>query len=274
MPIRKPSVSIVMPVHNGEAFLAESVRSVLRQSFLDWELIVVDDASDDASVHLVKSQCARDERIRLIELEQNSGAAVARNTAIEQAQGRYIAFLDSDDVWLPYKLERQLSFMHQSNAAFAYSGYERINEAGGHLISIGVPESLQHHDLLKTNYVGCSTVIYDTSHVSKVFMPTNTKREDLAAWLRILKIIQYANGLNVVLSQYRVYSVQSSQNKTKMARENWKLYREVECLSLAKSAFYFSHYCVRGFFRSRFPRMALKLGMLHKVPATSQKTTV
>lgn len=254
-----------MPVYNAEVFIAESIRSVMQQSFQDWELIVVDDASSDASVDLVQALCVEDERIRLIQLEQNSGAAVARNTAIESARGRYIAFLDGDDLWLPHKLERQLTFMLETGTAFSYSAYERIDEAGGCLTTIGVPESLRYQELLQTNYIGCSTAIYDTSLVGKVFMPTNTKREDLATWLGILKVTRCAYGLNHILTQYRVYSGQSSRNKATMAKENWKLYREIEGLNFIQSAFYFGHYAVRGLFRSRFPKLALQLGMLHSV---------
>jgi teichuronic acid biosynthesis glycosyltransferase TuaG len=261
----KPVVSIVMPVYNGESFITESIRSVIQQSFQDWELIVVDDASADTSVGLVQALCAVDERIRLLQLEQNSGAAVARNTAIEHARGRYIAFLDGDDLWLPHKLELQLAFMYETRAAFSYSAYDRIDEAGRRITTIGVPKIVQYQDLLKTNYIGSSTAIYDTSLVGKVFMPTNTKREDLATWLVVLKVNGQARGLNRILSQYRVYSRQSSRNKASMAKENWKLYRDVEALNLFQSAFYFCHYAVKGLFRSRFPKFALKLGMLHKV---------
>jgi len=199
MSFENPSVSVVMPVYNGEAFISESIRSVMQQSFQDWELIVVDDASADASVDFVQAICAEDERIRLIQLQQNSGAAVARNTAIESARGRYIAFLDSDDLWLPHKLERQLAFMQEIGAAFSYSAYERIDEMGRCLTLIGVPESLQYKQLLQTNYVGCSTAIYDTSSVGKVFMPTNTKREDLGTWLILLKELPYAYGIKEII---------------------------------------------------------------------------
>jgi teichuronic acid biosynthesis glycosyltransferase TuaG len=254
-----------MPVYNGEAFIAESIRSVIQQSFRDWELIVVDDASSDSSVDRVKVLCAEDGRIRLIELEHNSGAAIARNMAIENAQGRYLAFLDADDRWLPHKLDLQLAFMQQTSAAFSFSAYERVDAAGKKLTSIGVPGRLRYQDLLKTNYIGCSTAIYDTSLVGKVMMPPNTKREDLATWLKVLQLTDYAYGLNHVLTKYRVYSGQASRNKANMAKENWRLYRDVEGLNFYKSVFYFFHYAVRGLLRSRFPELALKLGVLHKV---------
>ena len=265
MATQKPIVSVVMPLYNGEAFIAESIRSVMQQAFQDWELIVVDDASSDNSVRHVKTLCAQDDRIRLIEQEHNSGAAVARNTAIECAQGRYIAFLDGDDLWLPHKLERQLAFMQEVGAGFSYSAYERISEAGEYLTPIGVPERLRYQDLLKTCYIGCLTAIYDTQVYGKRFMPPIRKRQDYGLWLDLLRDGQEASGLNEILATYRVRTDSISANKAKTSTYTWRIYRELEAFSPAKSAYYFSQYAIRGVLRRQFPSMAVHLGVLHRV---------
>lgn len=264
IPNQKPTVSVVMPVYNGELFIAESIRSVMQQSFRDWELIVVDDASADASVDLLQAVCAEDERIRPIQLQQNSGAAVARNTAIESARGRYIAFLDDDDLWVPHKLERQLAFMQETGAAFSYSAYERIDEAGQHLTPIGVPERVSYRDLCKTNYIGCSTAIYDTQVYGVRLMPLIRKRQDYGLWLDLLRDGQEACGLNKVLATYRVRTVSISSNKASVSAYNWHVYRELEQMSPIKAGYYFCQYAIRGVLRRHFPNFAIQLGFLHR----------
>lgn len=256
-------ISIVTPSYNSSQFIAETIMSVLRQSFDDWELIIVDDCSTDNSVELIQDFVKQDSRIRLIQLSENSGAACARNRAIEFAQGRFIAFLDSDDYWYPDKLFKQIRFMLDSDIAFSYSAYQKIDENGFAIGVVGVPKQVSYNDLLKTNCIGCLTAIYDTKKLGKVYMPTNTKREDFATWLNILKKIDYAYGMNEMLAQYRVYSSQSSAKKMKMAKENWRLYRDIEKLGLLRSAYYFSHYAFRGILRSRFPRIARLLKVLN-----------
>jgi len=264
-PKQNPTVSVVMPVYNGEAFISESIRSVMQQSFQNWELIVVDDASADASVDIVRALCAEDERIRLIQLEQNSGAAVARNTAIESARGRYIAFLDGDDLWLPHKLERQLAFMQETGAAFSYSAYERIDESGQHLTPIGVPERLQYQDLLKTCYIGCLTAIYDAEVYGKRLMPLIRKSQDHGLWLDLLRAGEEARGINEVLAIYRVRSGSNTSNKLNASTYTWRVYRDLENMPSSKASYYFGHYAIRGLLRRHFPGLAMKLGVLHRV---------
>ena|SRR5690606_25332519 len=228
-------VGIITPIHNCSDFLEKTIQTVLSQTYQDWEMIMVDDCSTDQSLAIAQRYAAQDGRIKVLKLEQNSGAAVARNTAIEAAQGRYIAFLDSDDLWLPNKLETQLQFMKENDAAFSYSAYEKIDENGTVFGVIGVPEKISYHDLLKTCSIGCLTAVYDTHKLGKIYMPTNTKREDFATWLQILKKFDYAYGINEVLAQYRVYNSQTSAKKAKMAKENWRLYRDIEKLGDRKS---------------------------------------
>ena len=257
-------VSIITPLYNCSTFLESTIRSIIAQSYIDWELVLVDDCSQDNSLDIANDYVAQDSRIKLIKLTKNSGAAVARNIAIEEASGRFIAFLDSDDLWHPQKLEKQINFMLENNYAFSYTAYEKINEEGKVFEYVGAPQQLSYKQLLKTNEIGCLTVIYDMKHLGKVYMPTETKREDYATWLSILKKTDYAYGMPEILGQYRVYANQSSAKKGKMAKENWKLYRHIENLSVIKSVYYFGHYAIRGVLRTKFPKLARMLGILHK----------
>jgi len=254
--------TIVTPSHNSAPFISETIQSVLGQTFSDWEMIIVDDCSSDNSVEVIRSFADQDPRIKLIQLAENSGAAVARNTAIEAAKGRYIAFLDSDDAWLPNKLEKQVQFMLDQDVAFSFSAYEKIDEKGNVFGTVGVPKKTGYHDLLKTCSIGCLTAMYDVEKLGKVYMPVNTKREDFATWLAILKQVDYAYGMPDVLAQYRVYASQSSAKKAKMAKENWRLYRDIEQLGVFKSAYYFAHYAVRGVLRTKFPNLARAVSVL------------
>jgi glycosyltransferase involved in cell wall biosynthesis len=258
----KPLVSVITPVHNSGDFVGEAIRSVQAQTFSDWEMIIVDDCSTDDSAQIVETFLAEDDRIRIIKLPANSGAAVARNTAIEAAQGRYIAFLDSDDLWLPKKLEKQLSFMRESGTAFSYSAYARIDEKGKTHTPIGVPESLRYRDLCKTNYIGCSTAIYNTEVYGKRLMPIIRYGQDFALWLELLRNGNEARGLNMILTIYRVRSDSLSSRKIKGSNYVWRIYRNMERLSFMKALNYFSQYAARGVLRHKFPNLALKLGLL------------
>lgn len=257
------TVSVITPSHNSAQFISETIRSVLNQSFSDWEMIIVDDCSTDNSVEVIQSFVERDSRIKLIQLSENSGAAVARNRAIEAAQGRYIAFLDSDDKWLPHKLETQIQFMQDNDVAFSYAAYEKINEQGKAVGKIGVPERVTYNDLLKVCSIGCLTAVYDTQKLGKIYMPLIRKRQDLGLWLRILKQIPYAYGVQEVLGQYQLRSDSISANKRSAAQFTWKLYREVEKLNIFKASYFFAHYAVNGVLRTKFPRLARFLGVLH-----------
>ncbi|MTI64687.1 glycosyltransferase family 2 protein [Methylophaga sp.] len=256
-------VSTIMPLHNAADFVEQAIKSVLDQTFQDWELLIIDDKSTDGSVEIVKSFVSSDNRIKLIQLEQNSGAAVARNTGFEAAKGRYIAFLDSDDIWLPEKLEKQIHFMQKTACPFTYTAYGKINEQGQWLGKVGVPEDATYKSLLKTCFIGCLTVMIDTAYFGKVTMPLLRKRQDYGLWLQLLKQAEKAKGLPEVLAHYRVHKASISANKLHTATYTWRLYREVENLSLPASIYYFSHYAVRGFMRHRLPRLARAFRILH-----------
>lgn len=260
--IEADMVSVITPLHNSAAYISETIESVLAQTYQAWELIIVDDVSTDQSVQIVEAFVERDARIKLIKLEENSGAAVARNTAIKAASGRYIAFLDSDDLWLPDKLDKQLAFMRMHGHPFTFSAYSRIDEQGQPLGLVGVPDKVSYRQMLKTSVIGCLTAMYDTAYFGKVYMPLIRKRQDYGLWLKLLKLVEHAHGLQKPLGLYRVRRDSISSNKLNTSTYNWRLYRDVENLSFLSSCYYFSHYAVRGVLRSKFPRLAKKLGVM------------
>lgn len=256
-------VSIITPLYNSSEFLKETVESVLKQNYQNWEMIIVDDCSTDNSLQIAQQYAAQDKRIQAHRLPENSGAAVARNKAIELASGRFIAFLDADDIWLPNKLEKQIAFMLRSNVSFSYSAYEKINEQGETCGLVGVPAKVSYKELLKTCYIGCLTAVYDTQFFGKVFMPLIRKRQDFGLWLKLLKKVDYAFAITEPLAKYRLRRDSISANKANAATYTWRLYREVEKLSLLQSFYFFSHYAVRGVLRKKTPTLAKRLGVLH-----------
>ena len=240
-------VSVITPLYNAEKFIASTIESVLAQSYGDWEMIVVDDASTDSGVEVVKEYRKRDGRVRLVELERNSGPAVARNRAIKEAAGRYIAFLDGDDIWDEKKLEKQIAFMKEGDMALSYTDYYRIEESSGKIIDkIESPPSVDYYELLKQNVIGCLTAVYDAKKLGKLYMPEIRKRQDFALWLKILKKVPRAYCLNEPLALYRVRSSSLSSNKILSSLYNWKLYREVERLPWYRAVYYFGWYTFRS----------------------------
>lgn len=251
-------VSIITPLYNAEAYIEKTILSIIKQTYINWELLIVDDCSKDQSVRLVQKYVGADARIKLIRLENNSGAAVARNTGIEQAQGKFIAFLDSDDTWHPDKLKHQTDFMLKNNYAFAYTAYRKVDENSSYLSNVNIPEKISYNELLKTCVIGCLTAMYDAEKLGKVTFPLIRKRQDFALWLKILKKVPFAYGLNEDLASYTVRSDSISANKFKAAQYNWYLYRNIEQLSLFQSIYYFSHYMIKGIIRTKFPELAQK----------------
>ncbi len=243
----QPLVSVIMPSYNSEKFLSKAIDSVINQTFKEWELIIVDDCSLDNSDRIIEYYMQRSEKIKLITLECNSGPAMARNRGIQKAKGRYIAFLDSDDRWVPQKLVEQLSFMKEYDAALSFTGYYHIDEKDGAIISRNhVPKKIEYNELLKKNIIGCLTAVYDTQKLGKVYMPDILKRQDYALWLDILKKVPYAYGLNEPLAYYSVRSRSLSGNKIATSRYNWKMYREIEKLPIYKAIYYFGWYTYKS----------------------------
>jgi len=240
-------VSIIMPSYKAEIFITESIESVIYQTYKNWELIVIDDCSPDKSNTIINKYIKKFDNIKLIKLENNVGPAISRNIGLSHAKGRYIAFLDSDDIWLKNKLLIQIQFMKYNKASLSFTGYNQINECDSSFIKyISIPTSISYHELLKQNIIGCLTAIYDTKILGKVYMPEIYKRQDYALWLKILKITPLAHGINQPLAEYRVRSSSISSNKFSASLYNWKLYKDVENLPFHKAAYYFSHFAIKS----------------------------
>lgn len=245
-----PLVSIVMPMFNSESYVKSSVQSIILQTFSNWELMLVDDCSKDASMRIAEELAESDSRIKLISLDENSGAAVARNAGILAASGRYIAFLDSDDLWAETKLQKQIEFMKREDCALSYTWYECVDECGARSGKVLCPpKKLTYKEMLKSNQIGCLTAMYDTAKVGKVLMPLIRKRQDYGLWLRILKQVEFAYCLSESLAFYRQRTGSISSNKLEMMKHNWSLYRDVERLSVQDSAYYLAWNVIRKVLR-------------------------
>jgi len=237
-------ISIIVPVYNAERFIRDTIKTVQNQTYKNWELILINDCSTDNSANIIKEYLS--DKIKLIELQENSGAAICRNTGIDNARGRYIAFLDSDDLWVENKLEKQEKFMKEKNCAFSFTGYEFANEYGTpNGIKVYVPGKLNYKQALKNTTIWTSTVMFDLIQLNKsiIKMPNLRRGQDTATWWKILKTGVEAYGLNEVLSFYRRGIGQTlSSNKIIALKRTWNLYRKQEKLNVFKTMYYFTFY--------------------------------
>lgn len=232
-----PLVSIVTPAYNAEEFIADSIDSVLAQTYKNWELIIVDDGSVDNTTDIIKDYLNRDSRIKLIRLTKNMGAAKARNAAIKKARGKYLAFLDSDDMWLSEKLEIQLAYMIKEKLHFTFTSYRLIEESGVQTEKIvEAPNSIGYNQLLKNTIIGCLTVMINVDKIGKVLMPNIRGGQDTACWLSILKQGHMAYGINKELALYRRRQNSISSDKFYAIKRTWNIYRNVENLNFYRSS--------------------------------------
>lgn len=248
----KELVSIVMPVHNAERYLEEAIRSVMTQTYPHWELLVIDDASTDRSMDIALALAAEDARIKVHKNPTPTGyPATPRNMAVELAKGRYIAFLDSDDVWLPGKLEHQLPFFSESEKiGVVFSNYEKIDEESERDNRVIKARKItDYNKLLLGNVIGNVTAVYDTSRVGKAYF-NKVRHEDYAMWLSILKRGFVARNTGAVMALYRVTGNSVSSHKLHLLSWQWNIYRNVEHLGFFRSVFCYLNYAVRGFFKS------------------------
>jgi len=238
-------VSIIMPCYNSAKYIADSISSVMNQTYRNFELIIIDDLSSDNSIEIINS--FDDARIKLIQLAENGGAGVSRNKGIETAKGRFIAFLDSDDLWRPNKLEVQINFMLDQKCALTYSQYQKFSNAGKGRIVIP-PATVTYRELLYCNVIGCLTAIYDTQTLGKQYMPLIRKRQDMALWLKILSQYDKAQCCQEILADYRTDSGMT-QNKLNAAKHQWFFYRKELKFNFFKSSKYFIGYTIKGVLR-------------------------
>lgn len=231
-------VSIITPSYNSSKFIAETIEGVLKQTYHNWELLITDDCSTDNSVEIINKYVQQDSRIKLLNLDVNSGAGVCRNNSIKAAKGRYIAFCDSDDVWMPQKLEKQLALMEKMDCAFSYSSYMQIDEEGNE-IGIVICNKRKTFSSMKRDCIGCLTAIYDTQKVGKMYMSSLRKRQDWGLWLEIIAKCKVAYGVKEPLAYYRLRKGSISNKKLSLIKYNINVYRTILKYSSLKSYFLF-----------------------------------
>lgn len=239
-------VSIIVPVYNAEKFIEETINSVLNQTYSNWELVLVNDCSTDNSSNIINNYLRKDSRIKLHNNIKNSRAAVSRNNGITESHGKYICFLDADDKWEKEKLEKQINFMKEKDCAFSFTSYEFADDKcipNGK--KVHVPEKINYKQALKNTTIWTSTVMFDMDKLTKedIYMPNVTRGQDTATWWKVLKKIDYAYGLDEILSYYRRTNESLSANKFVALKRTWNLYRNVEHLSLPSSIYNFIIYC-------------------------------
>ena len=243
--MQKDKVSIITPVYNCEKLIKNTIECVLNQTYQNWEMLLVDDCSFDNSAEIIENYVKKDKRIKYFKLKENSGAAVARNMALNKSSGRFIAYLDSDDLWKKDKLEKQVKFMIDNNYAFTCTDYEKITEDGKSLNKIvKIPKRVNYNLFLRNTIIQTVGVMIDTKITGKdiLVMPNIRRRQDAATWCQLLK-----NGYDCYecpesLSYYRVVSNSLSSNKFKAIKMNWYWYRKIEKLPIWKACYCFIGY--------------------------------
>lgn len=243
-------ISIIVPVYNAENFILETMDCVLAQTYPEWELLMVEDCGSDRSAEVIAQYAEekQESRIRLIRQPSNQGAARARNRGLKEAKGKYIAYLDADDLWMPEKLERELAFLKDKDAAFVFTGYEFADENGrGMGKVVHVPKTLSYRQALSNTTIFTTTVMFDTEKIPKeqLKMP-EIKSEDTALWWKVLRSGHTAYGLDENLALYRRPGRSLSSNKLEALRRIWNLYRKAEGMSVASSAWHFCFWAVRA----------------------------
>lgn len=229
-------VTVITPARDAASVLARAVRSVQAQTLDDWEMIIVDDGSTDATPQLAQSLAQKEPRLRVLHHEGGQGVAMARNTALAAARGRYIAFLDADDAWTPDKLAQQLDAMHAQAAGFSYTGFMRVRQTGARHVQ--VPPRVTRAQLLLGNTICCSSAIYDRALLGSVLMPDLTMRQDYALWLTLLTRVPFAVGVPASLVHLHVTPGSLSSGKWRAMRATWAMHHQYFGVGRTRAAFY------------------------------------
>lgn len=239
-------VSVICPARNSAAYLSRAIVSVIRQTWRNWELWVIDDGSSDDTELIARAFAAEDSRISVIKNEVGSGVPTARNIGLDAARGRWVAFLDSDDEWLPEKLEKTLAFAQENQSPLTFTGYRATDPSG---LRLGrytdVPHTVDYRRLLTVNVIATSSVLVDRALTGGIQM-RDVSSSDFVCWLGILKKHQFAFGLSEDLLRYRLTPGSLSRNKARVPGKIWKIYREIEGLSILDSLGSFVIYALRS----------------------------
>lgn len=251
----KPFVSVIMPCYNCEKYIEKTIQSVLNQTYSNFEILIVDDLSTDETVNKIREIQRKDKRIRFIQLSQKGGASIARNKAIQEAKGKYIAFLDGDDMWKPQKLEKQIQFMEENQISFSYTDYEYMDE-NDQLLNLmrSSPTKISYLKMLIGDSIGCLTVMYDATKVGKIQIPSIDKRNDYALWCLILKKVKRGYKYNEILSLYRKSNQSlSAGNKINLLKYHYDLHRRINQFSTI-TAFFFTCTNIFNYFINKLVR--------------------
>lgn len=250
--MEKPLVSIVTPSYNSAKFIAATIASVQNQTEQNWEMIIIDDCSSDNTVAIIEELVVADRRIKLHRLAVNSGPAIARNCGIEAASGKYLTFLDADDIWFPEFLSTSILTIKRTGIPFVFSSYRRTDEMLNFIYSdFIVPPKVTYTDILKSNSISCLTAFLDVETLGKRKMPEVFKRQDMGLWLQYLKQIPFAFGIQEPMAIYRIRENSLSRKKSALIKYQWDFYRKVEKLNVISSAYYMLHWMWRGFMKYR-----------------------
>lgn len=245
-----PLVSIITPLYNAERYILETANSVFSQTLVDFEWLIVNDCSKDKSLEIVNDLGKKDSRIKVLDLNKNSGPIIARNNALEVAQGRFIAFLDADDIWMPQKLELQLNLMLEQNVVLSYTGFKKITKDGDlkNNKMMNVPLLSTYHSILKSDCIVASSAVYDTDITGNIKQDVDSLlgKDDFDFFLMILKSYGNAVGVNQELTHLRVFKESLTGNKLKSAKKQWVFYREYLKLNTLQSCYNFVFYAIKG----------------------------
>ncbi|MGY9288736.1 glycosyltransferase family 2 protein [Citrobacter braakii] len=251
----RPLVSIITPAFNCEDTIEETYESLANQTYENWEWLVTEDVSTDITLSILENLANSDKRIKVFRNHSNQGAAVSRNNSIDKAEGEYLAFIDSDDLWHNKKLEYQVEFMNSQKIDFSFTAYDLIDAHGKSLnrtVDSRQKLSVDYIDMLKKKAtMGCSTVMLRVSGFNSIQMPLIRTGQDYGLWLNLLKQGKNAYPLSRVLTSYRITPNSISRNKVKKAKRQWQIYREIEMLPFSKSAYFFCFYAFRAVFRTK-----------------------
>lgn len=246
--MKKGLVSVITPMYNGAKYVAETIESVLRQTYPDWEMIIIDDGSKDNCAEIVRSYTLKDKRISLLQ-QANGGSASARNNGIRHAEGQYIALLDSDDLWEPEFLEEQIRLMKEKNAIVVHASYRRINEESKEILRPFIAKSLvTYKNMQMTNHIACLTGLYDISKYGKIYLKEELRsiRDDYAYWLDIVKLAGVAYGNPKILARYRVMTSSTTGKKKKLIKAQFNFYYRYQKLGLLRSCYNTLYWGVKG----------------------------
>ena len=249
--VKEDLVSIITPSYNSGKFISEAIQSIIDQSYNNWGLIIVDDCSTDNSWEIIKGYALNDDRIKYFKLNNNSGSGIARNKAISKASGKYMAFLDSDDLWHKDKLQIQIGIMKKKNISFSHTSFGYIDERGNKIkgtFHVG-NKPVTYNSLLKRTEISCLTAIYNADSIGKFYMSKHRRKQDYALWLSILKSGINSYGLDVELAYYRQVKNSATSKKYNLILKHFTFLKDTQDFNTIEALYYTFYWMINGFIK-------------------------